>query len=74
MRRSALPCTNRSAACLSDLITATEAVAASEAPCDPAILSAFNHRLAMHAEVRALFEPAVPGKGHQQEPVSVGPR
>jgi hypothetical protein len=74
MRRSALPCTNRSAAWLSDLITATEAVAASEAPCDPAILNAFNHRLAMQAEVRALFEPATPGKGHQQEPARVGPR
>ena len=74
MRPSALPGTNRGAAWLADLITGTEVVAASEEPCDPAILNAFNHRLAMRAEVRALFEPAAPVRGHQQEPARVSPR
>ena len=69
MRRSALPGTNRGAAWLADLITATEMVAASEEPCDPAILNAFNHRLAMRAEVEALFEPAAP-----VEAINRGPR
>jgi len=72
MCRSALPGTNRGAAWLADLIRASEVVAASEEPCDPTILNAFNHRLAMRAE--ALFEPATPGKGHQQEPARVSPR
>jgi hypothetical protein len=31
-------------------------------------LSAFNHRLAMRAEVRALFEPAAPGKAISRSP------
>jgi len=66
MGRSALPGTNHGAAWLADLIRASEVVAASEEPCDPAILTAFNHRLAMRAEV--LFEPVAPGKAINSSP------
>ena len=47
MARSALPTTDQSAAWLADLIKATAVVAASDAPCDAAVVKAFKHRLAM---------------------------
>ena len=53
MNRSALPSTERSTVWLADLIEATEAVAASADLCDPALVTAFSHRLAMAADVRA---------------------
>jgi len=68
MGRSALPGTNHGAAWLADLIRASEVVAASEEPCDPAILTAFNHRLAMRAKVQALFEPVALGKAINSSP------
>jgi hypothetical protein len=37
---------------LADLIEATEVVAASAVPCDPAIVKAFSHRLELRADVR----------------------
>ena len=40
------------------LIDATEVVAASAEPCNPAIVKAFGHRLAMGADVRSPFDPA----------------
>ena len=43
---------------LADLIEATEVVAASAEPCDPAIVKAFGHRLEVRADVRPLAEPA----------------
>ena len=43
---------------LADLIEATEVVAASAEPCDPAIMKAFGHRLEVRADVRPLVEPA----------------
>ena len=49
MGRSALPSTDRSTVWLADLIEATEAVAASTELCDPALVTAFIHRLEMHA-------------------------
>ena len=63
MGRSALPSIDRSTAWLAALIKATEVVAASEDPCDPAIVTAFSHRLATSAEVRPLFEPVPMGLG-----------
>jgi hypothetical protein len=59
---SALPSTDRSTVWLADLIEATEAVAASAQPCDPAIVKAFSRRFEMRA-VRPLFEPAPMGTG-----------
>ena len=41
---------------LADLIEATEVVAASAEPCDPAIMNAFRDHLS--ADVRPLFEPS----------------
>jgi hypothetical protein len=61
MGRCALPSTDRSIVWLADLIVATEVVATSGQPCDPAIVKAFNHRLEMRADVRPLFEPAAMG-------------
>jgi len=45
MDRSNLPSADPSTVWLADLIEATEAVAASTEPCDPAIVKAFSHRL-----------------------------
>ena len=45
MDRSNLPSADPSTVWLADLIEATEAVAASDEPCDPAIVAAFSHRL-----------------------------
>jgi hypothetical protein len=51
MGRSALPSTDPNAVWLADLIKATEAVAASDERCDPAVVNAFSHRL----EMRPMF-------------------
>jgi hypothetical protein len=56
MGHAALPITDRSTVWLADLIEATEVVAASDKPCDPAIVAAFSHRLEMRADIRPLFE------------------
>ena len=45
--RSTLPGADPSTIWLADLIEATEVVAASAEPCDPAIMKAFSHRLEM---------------------------
>lgn len=58
MDRFPLSSTDRSIVWLADLIEATEVVAASAQPCDPAIMRAFSHRLEMRADVRPLFESA----------------
>jgi hypothetical protein len=58
MGRSALPSTDRSIVWLADLIEATEVVAASAQPCDPAIAKAFSHRLEKLADIRPPFEHA----------------
>ena len=50
MGRSALSSTDRSTVWLADLIEATEVVAASDKPCDPAIVKAFSNRLGMGAD------------------------
>ena len=63
MDRSALASADPSTVWLADLIEATEGVAASAEPCDPAIIKAFSHRLELHADVRPLFEPAAMGTG-----------
>jgi hypothetical protein len=63
MGRSALPNTDRSTVWLADLIEATEMVAASAQPCDPAIVKAFGRRLEKRADVRPLFELAHRGTG-----------
>ena len=58
MDRSNLPSADPSTVWLADLIEATEVVAASAEPCDPAIVKAFSHRLELRADLRPLFEPA----------------
>jgi hypothetical protein len=63
MDRSTLPGADPSTVWLADLIEATEVVAASAEPCDPAVVKAFSHRLALRADVRPLFEPAALGTG-----------
>jgi len=63
MDRSTLQCADPSTVWLTDLIEATEVVAASAEPCDPAIVKAFNHRLELRADVRPLFEPAAKDTG-----------
>ena len=63
MDRSALASADPSTVWLADLIEATEGVAASAEPCDPAIIKAFSHRLELRADVRPLFEPAALGTG-----------
>jgi hypothetical protein len=55
MDHSALPSTDRTV-WLAGLIKTTEAVAASEERCDPATVKAFSDRLAMHVDVRPLFD------------------
>jgi len=52
MDRFILPSTDPSTVWLADLIEATEAVAASTEPCDPAIVEAFSHRLELRTDVR----------------------
>jgi hypothetical protein len=61
MDRSTLPSADPSTGWLTDLIEATEVVAASAEPCDPAIVKAFTHRLELRADVRPLFERAPMG-------------
>ncbi len=61
--RSTLPGADPSTIWLADLIEATEVLAASAEPCDPAIVRAFSNRLAMRADIRPLFEPAAMGTG-----------
>ena len=61
--RSTSPSADPSTVWLADLIEATEAVAASAEPCDPAIVKAFRHRLELRADVRPLFEPAAMDTG-----------
>jgi len=63
MDRSTLPSADPSTVWLADLIEATEVVAASAEPCDPAIVKAFSHRLELRTDVRPLFEPAAWGTG-----------
>ena len=63
MERSNLPSADPSTVWLADLIEATEVVAASAEPCDPAIVKAFSHRLELRTDVRPLFEPAAWGTG-----------
>jgi hypothetical protein len=58
MDRSTLTKADSSSVWLADLIDATEVVAASAEPCNPAIVKAFGHRLAMGADVRSPFDPA----------------
>ena len=53
MGRSALPSTDRSITWLAELIAATEVVATSAQPCDPAIVKAFSDRLEMRPDVSA---------------------
>src|SRR6476620_11332651 len=48
--RSTLPGADPSTVWLADLIEATEVVAASAEPCDPAIVRAFRHRLETRAD------------------------
>jgi len=57
MDRSTLPSADPSTVWLT-LIEASEVLAASVEPCDPAIVKAFSHRLEMRTDVRPLFEPA----------------
>jgi hypothetical protein len=47
MDRSTLPSADPSTVWLADLIEAAEVLAASAEPCDPAIVTAFGHRLEM---------------------------
>ncbi len=61
MDRSTLPSADPSTVWLADLIEATEVVAASAEPCDPAIVKAFSHRLEF--DVRPQFERAALGTG-----------
>jgi hypothetical protein len=56
MDRPPLPTTDRSAIWLADLIKASEVLATSGAPCDPAAVKALSHRLEMPADVRPSFE------------------
>jgi hypothetical protein len=63
MGHSATPSTDRRTIWLVDLIEASEVVAASAKPCDPAIVNAFSHRLGMRADVRPLLDPAPVGTG-----------
>jgi hypothetical protein len=55
--RSTLPSADPSTVWLADLIEATEVVAASAKPCDPAIVKAFSDRLQKRADVTPLSEP-----------------
>jgi hypothetical protein len=64
--RSTLPSADPRTLWLADLIEATEVVAASAEPCDPAIVKAFSHRLELCAYVRPLFEPAALGTGESE--------
>ena len=59
MDRSTLPSADPSTVWLADLIEATEMVAASAEPCDPAIVKAFSARLEMRADFRPPFDPAL---------------
>ena len=55
MDRSTLPSADPSTVWLTHLIEASEVLAASVEPCDPAIVKAFSHRLEMRTDVRPLF-------------------
>ena len=58
MDRSTLRSADPSTVWLADLIEATEVVAASAEPCDPAIVKAFRHRLEIPGQ--ALLPSEVP--------------
>jgi hypothetical protein len=58
MDRSNLQNADPSTVWLADLIEATEAVAASAEPCDPATVRAFRHRLQTRADLRRQLDPA----------------
>ena len=73
MDRPTLPSADPSTVWLADLIEATEVVAASAEPCDPAIVKAFSHRLELRADVRPLFEPASMGAGLESAGLSAIP-
>ena len=60
MDRPALPST----VWLAGLIKASEVVGASAAPCDPAAVKAFSHRLEMPADTRPVFEVDKPASGY----------
>jgi hypothetical protein len=59
MGHTASSSTDPSTVWLVDLIEATEVVAASDEPCDPAIVTMFSHRLRAGADGRLLFEQAI---------------
>jgi hypothetical protein len=63
MERPASPSGDRGTVWLADLIETTEVVAASSKPCDPAIMTAFSHRLEMRADIRPLFDVVRNGTG-----------
>ena len=67
MDRSTLPNADPSTVWLADLIEATEVVAASAEPCDPAIVKAFSHRLELRADVRPPVRTGRLGHGRIRE-------
>lgn len=60
MGGSALREIDRSTAWLAGLIEATEVVTTSAEPCEPAIMTAFRHRLAVHSGLQSLLERSPP--------------
>jgi len=52
MGPSVVPSSEQSTAWLADLIKATELVASTANPCDPATLRAFGHRLGIRVDVQ----------------------
>jgi hypothetical protein len=63
MDRSNLPSADPSTVWLADLVEATEAVAASAEPCDPAIVEAFSHRLGVAHRCQTLVRTGRLGHG-----------
>ena len=63
MDRSTLPGADPSTIWLADLIEATEVLAASVEPCDPAIMKAFSHRLELRVDVRPPIQAGLQGYG-----------
>jgi hypothetical protein len=67
--RSTLTSADPSTVWLADLIEATEVVAASAEPCDPAIVKAFSHRLGSHARGQASYSNRPPwARANQKTP------
>ena len=67
MDRSNLPSADPSTVWLADLIEATEAVAASTEPCDPAIVEAFSHRLGVAHRCQTLVRTGRLGHGRTRK-------